>query len=1765
MGWVFEKIVEVVMQVISFIMAFLALQLVDVFKLDGKDTLKYFFSVFNGLTHDGPTATLSGAVGGGIFYQLYQMCMYAGLALIFLGMVYNLYKAFFGNLAQADPPGKTVWKSIVFALLCGWAQNIVALILDITTIPFNAITKNISVGTFATSILERFLKGAANMGEDLISSPLAGGSLAGGVKSIVDNVGFGGAIFDVKFYTSIIAIVLFIMMIKNFMALALEMAERYLMIGVLCVFSPICVACGAVRATQDVFANWMAYMVNACVVLTLNTFFLVVFIFNFTASASIPYLLLWIAWIKTGQKLDEHMSGLGLKTAKTGGFGMDVMQAMRTSLPVALGAADKFAGTRLGGLYNSAMSGGTKSAGPGWGLWKNDPRLGEKFAGTKSLKEGTQKKAAGLSGKLNKAKEAMNSSTGHGSRTGISHEQLSAMAKNGTLPKPGQPGFENAAKDMLDMKAGKDENGKSLTEQLDKQGYKIKSMENTPDGGMKFTAEDDKGNKIAGELSNNVGEGSGNITMNGENGKQMGLSLAQEQKDGMENALQIGDTASEGPDDKADTAALPDTKMEETGVVTPPSDDDAQGPEKTDEGGNAADFNNVETNGGENGVGEEAGESSGIEGQIETDDGQKMTVTGSDPENGTITATDEDGNEHTLQANEDGSFTEVGDKSTDNSMSFTDQDGNTWTSDGKTDENGNMTFTDENGNSQTVTQGEDGTLKDAQGNTINGADGNPASLSESATMSTTADGQKFEDANGTTWTSTGEQNADGTMTFTDGQGNTQNLSVGEDGAVKDANGNQVGTAESAKIASSQDYSMSKNDDGTYTGTAADGSTAQFQKNDDGSFSQLTNAQSVQEANFDGANVNMNGQNAQLSKNADGSYSATTQNADGSSTTATFADNGNGGLNKVAETTTSGLDTQDKALSGNDKADVSSMSANIGGKDYHLEQTGAGEYKGTASDGSTVNLAHNDDGSWTQKATDKVDTANMSASIGGKDYKLSTNSQNGGMTATATDGSGATMQLSQSKNGQWEASTTTMKDSNGKSFNVQGYGNENKLTGTAADGSTATFTKGADGNYTKTSESRQFDTSKGITMESTPVASSNVSKDANGGISAVSVGGKTYGNMQDIGNGQMVGTATDGSGQTARFQSDGNGNVSLERAYAHDNNGQKFQVADSAVNTSITRNGDGSVSVQKADGSSQSYSQAEAAKQGFTTSFTNDKGETKQLGANENFSANYNASTGKMDISAGSEKVSSPATISAGNYKFNSDTNFTKNSDGSYTGTDVNGTKRTVSSVEMGTAQVSAGTTSWGPNGNGRQSIAVANASGTMAHVANNNFSSASANQSQIVKNSEDGSYFRTVGTQRYDKGGVPNPNGSYMMTIGQDGSTNFKPVAVNENGTISTYKMNNDAAQIKYQMHDGSYASNANGELQSKNAKNIDSIYGMPSKGQAATNLISNGQNYSIAPQDQRTGQPQMFVDMGSNGNHDWRPLDMDKCQFNESGSLKSGSPIHVLDNNGQSQTVDRSQLFSRKGNQEPELYYRGTNTKTNQEQYLNADRNSTSACVEIGAYQNGNNINLDLSNAKFEKVCDNGKPDGRVKVDFGNGQTTILRPANSNMEGMYGSHVQIGGKNYISTPGENNIINSVASNVAPSLNKGAWNFNENIAPVQVTDTNALRTLRQTFGIPEDATNVRMMNRKNTGAVFTYEQKDNSGKRHTYAITGTKLSNGGIGEDEPIKGPNGTNIGYKQECKPDQIRVAKSINLKKSGMNIYYDSPGRNANKKKRR
>lgn len=172
--------------------------------------------------------------------------------------------------------------------------------------------------------------------------------------------------FEASLGILILELIIGCTLIICFFRLVLEVYERYVLLGVMYITSPLAFA-SIVSKDAQIFKNWFQMLVSQYILLCTNLIFIGGFIkawYNIISDALdnhpgymffdyptyIETMFILIGWLIIGQKLDQHLKGLGLSTAQTGAGIMGALAGGAVLARTALGAA----GAVGGGAHRAA-------------------------------------------------------------------------------------------------------------------------------------------------------------------------------------------------------------------------------------------------------------------------------------------------------------------------------------------------------------------------------------------------------------------------------------------------------------------------------------------------------------------------------------------------------------------------------------------------------------------------------------------------------------------------------------------------------------------------------------------------------------------------------------------------------------------------------------------------------------------------------------------------------------------------------------------------------------------------------------------------------------------------------------------------------------------------------------------------------------------------------------------------------------------------------------------------------------------------------------------------------------------------------------------------------------------------------------------------------------------------------------------------------------------------------------------------------------------
>ena len=265
--------------------------------------------------------------------KAFDIMQYTAWALLFLILVWQLFKSFGGPITEAEEPWGLVLRSGLFALLIYFAKPIFLYVLDIARAPYTALMDVTMTGEdFSFAGIEAVLKN--------------------GLVQYVSNMSVVGALLQ---------IILLIALGWNYFKLLLEVVERYVVVGILCYTSPLAYSMGGSKATGQVFKSWCRMVGSQLLLLVMNVWFLRAFNTSVTQyvvnggalSNGRGNVFLWlfcaIAFLKTAQRFDSYLASIGLNVAQTGsGMGMELLMAARVVTGMGSGFRSA-AGTFRGG------------------------------------------------------------------------------------------------------------------------------------------------------------------------------------------------------------------------------------------------------------------------------------------------------------------------------------------------------------------------------------------------------------------------------------------------------------------------------------------------------------------------------------------------------------------------------------------------------------------------------------------------------------------------------------------------------------------------------------------------------------------------------------------------------------------------------------------------------------------------------------------------------------------------------------------------------------------------------------------------------------------------------------------------------------------------------------------------------------------------------------------------------------------------------------------------------------------------------------------------------------------------------------------------------------------------------------------------------------------------------------------------------------------------------------------------------------------------
>lgn len=331
------------------------------------------------------------------FFEIFK---YFGFALLILIFVWQLFKAYGGKIVEAEDPLVLTVRTMLFAALVSFSYDIMGFVLG-----------NGTYGGIATIPFDIFSE--VDVYEGAQESAMA---LLADQNNLTFSTFFSAVWGVVSAVPLIIGTICTIVLVWNYLKLLIEVCERYVVLCLLSITSPLAFAMGASRTTSDVFKSWCRMLGSQLFVIVMNVFFLKSFDMMFgyfmaAVTANNPvdngfvdainygdkvmgfflgYFTL-IAFLRIASRFDEILGQLGLNAAKTGG---GLMAGGMGMLPMMAGRAalGKFMGGSHGGGMGGAFGSASKTLGVGGigsipsrmaGAFKPSTYLGNALGGQK--------------------------------------------------------------------------------------------------------------------------------------------------------------------------------------------------------------------------------------------------------------------------------------------------------------------------------------------------------------------------------------------------------------------------------------------------------------------------------------------------------------------------------------------------------------------------------------------------------------------------------------------------------------------------------------------------------------------------------------------------------------------------------------------------------------------------------------------------------------------------------------------------------------------------------------------------------------------------------------------------------------------------------------------------------------------------------------------------------------------------------------------------------------------------------------------------------------------------------------------------------------------------------------------------------------------------------------------------------------------------------------------------------------------------------------
>ena len=239
-------------------------------------------------------------------YRLFQTM---GLGFVMLFLIWQCLKTFGAPIGiEGDDPVKVFFKSMIAVFCIYRAQELFDLGFSTLYPVFNALNSSDFSPTFSPGKLYE------------------GGLLAQIVSGVTDISLLIPGLNGVPFAMLCVYAVLICIILYNLLKMLIEITERYILIGILAVTSPLGFSTMTNKGTANIFSAWLRMIIGQFVIYLLNIWILRMFLNAFAKGSptigdagGIVWLIFMWAFIRVAQKLDQFLGKLGIEVGNAGG------------------------------------------------------------------------------------------------------------------------------------------------------------------------------------------------------------------------------------------------------------------------------------------------------------------------------------------------------------------------------------------------------------------------------------------------------------------------------------------------------------------------------------------------------------------------------------------------------------------------------------------------------------------------------------------------------------------------------------------------------------------------------------------------------------------------------------------------------------------------------------------------------------------------------------------------------------------------------------------------------------------------------------------------------------------------------------------------------------------------------------------------------------------------------------------------------------------------------------------------------------------------------------------------------------------------------------------------------------------------------------------------------------------------------------------------------------------------------------------------------